>query len=246
MLKPNTVRNHPPACGPNSLEAFVLGHLVHIDIVNQEDTTLWEAAQHRMETIHYNINSVGGQNLAALVRKLPRQLQLRSEIHSLPPKDFMGFWMSPQVGDGSVTVKRESGTLPSSEPPVVRQSLANNEPTTVKRESSALSVPETLIESRSLAKERTKALKREGSSPLAAETPERKRTSIAANVPKTPQSDLLDRGQRARAHVESAEHQDILAQFRKPSNNKGSRAGRIEEEWGEVELLATKRLLGWQ
>lgn len=245
-----------------------------------------------MDTARNNVLLLGPQNWAALLRKLPTHLLLRSQILSLPHKEFMEFWMSPQAGDGSVaperqsveapvvdptpakdgpaTVKDESIAPPSSKPPISCQPPAIEGIATVAKESIAMQVAKPPGVTQPPVKAGTVAVKRERNSPPFPGTSVTKPTNITPNTPKTPRSNpqqrrrpapaqlgpanapqlprtsLGRRRQLAREHVKSAQHQDILAQFRPPFNHRATGAGRIGDDWDEIMLSGQNRLVGWQ
>ena len=243
---------------------YFWGHLVYQDVLIAPDAAAVNGAQWRVSKVHQNWYSLCEEDQQHLMRKLPSELQLRSQIMLLPFERFLEFIYGIPPGQqiGAAQGTLESGALLV--PPASVGMPASATASAIKMESnddflnSLLLKPSTSMtqptnESEShQATDRSAKRKRDGSTfPQTAIVNMR---PSASDTEYTPVKNVRRKGRRSSpkpqkkpaSTAQSPLHKHILRQFRYPLNVHDVLAGHIGDDWEEFLLKGEKRLAGWQ
>lgn len=234
----------------DSYLTYLDGELVHQELKVEQDTAQGTAARQRQTTIHQNIMSLCMEERELLKMKLParRELQLRSQIMTLPWEHFLAFVhkapFRQQMGlDQAIP---ENGPRPVPEVSVgmqvsgtvstLKTELNDNTHNTRLNSSTSTTQPTNESESQQAANGSTKR-KREGSA--APETPTNTSVRDTKNA-----GDARQSKRKYLSTARSAQHKPTLAQFSPEAYN--VHTPRVGDDWEEFSFGEEKRLVGWQ
>ena len=234
----------------NSYNTYLDGELVHQELKVERDTARGIAARQRLTAIHQNFMSLCMEERELLKMKLParQELQLRSQIMTLPWEHFLAFvHKAPFMQHmGLAQAIPENGPWPMPEISVsmpvngtvcTLKTVSNDDtPNTPLKSSTSTIQPTNESESHQAANGSTKR-KREASA--APETPTNTSASDTNNA-----RDARRSKRKYPSTARSAQHNHILAQFSPESYN--VHTARIGDDWEEFSVGGEKRLVGWQ
>ena len=255
----------PRAVYNSSCEFFGDWQHVHHEVVDARDVASCNAASQRAFTVGINFKSLGVEECQLLLSKLPNELQLRSQIMSLPRERFLSFLYEAPFRQQHMepASERENGTtavpeafvgMPASPTAAAVKMEPIDDP--VLRSSTVKTEPTNEWESRQAVDGNTKR-KREGYESSETATSMRPRTSDTRNATavRRSSSEIRDarnarRGDRpwpkTPSQARTPEHKHISRQFRYPLNHHDVHGGHIGDDWEEFPLKGEKRLVGWQ
>ena len=234
----------------DSYLTYLDGELVHQELKVEQDTAQGIAARQRQTTIHQNIMSLCMEERELLKMKLParRELQLRSQIMTLPWERFLAFVHKAPFRQqmGLAQAIPENGPRPVPEVSVImpvgstvstlKSEFHDDTPETALKLSTSMTQPTNESESHQAAKESTKR-KREASA--APGTPTNTSASDTKNARGARQSK-----RKYLSTARSTQHKHTLAQFSPEAYN--VHTPRVGDDWEEFSFGEEKRLVGWQ
>jgi hypothetical protein len=215
-----------------------------------------------MDTIHNNIMSLSGEEWQLLLMKLPNELQLRSQIMTLPWERFLAFVHGvPFRQQTGFALLRERRPLPMPAMALAVPATAiaeapktdsNEGSSRSSLESSTSKTPPTRESESHKATDESAKRKRKGST--FPETATDTRLS-ASDTEYTAVKNARHRGRSSPkprkpaklvSKAQSARHKHILRQFRYPLNLRDVYAGHFGDDWEEFSLKGETRSVGWQ
>jgi hypothetical protein len=243
---------------------YFWGHLVYQDILITPDAVAINSAQWRVSKVHQKFYSLCEEEQHLLLRKLPGELQLRSQImlldfdrfmdfvHSTPPRQRMGA-AQETLERGTLLVPEASAGMPASATASAIKMEPNDDSPNSLFLKSLTSMTQPMNESEShQATDGSAKRKRDGSTFPETAIPNMRPS--ASNTEYTPVKSARHKGRRRSpkpqkkpaSTAQSPLHKHILRQFRYPLNVHDVLAGHIGDDWEEFLLKGEKRVVGWQ